>query len=65
MEIANIAGYWWQQLWCNCTYSMARTTMQPITVMFQDRIISQNSDFPSSPRSPDLTAPYFFLWEYL
>ena len=46
MEIANIAGYWWQQLWCNCTYSMARTTMQPITVIFQDRIISQNSDFP-------------------
>ena len=35
--------------------------MQMLTGMFQDRIISRNSDFPWSPRSPDLTAPDFFL----
>ena len=39
--------------------------MQILTGMFQDRIISRNSDFPRPPRSPDLTAPDFFLWEHL
>ena len=33
--------------------------------MFQDRIISRNSDFEWPPRSPDLTASDFWLWGYL
>lgn len=39
--------------------------MQLLTAMFQDRIISLNSDFEWPPRSPDLTAPDFWLWGYL
>ena len=35
------------------------------TEMFQDRIISRNSDFEWPPRSPDLTASDFWLWGYL
>ena len=32
--------------------------------IFGDRIISRFSDFNWLPRSPDLTAPNFFLWDY-
>ena len=39
--------------------------MQLLTAMFQDRIISLKSDFEWPPRSPDLTAPDFWLWGYL
>ena len=39
--------------------------MQLLTAMFQDRIISRNSDFEWPPCSPDLTAPDFWLWGYL
>ena len=39
--------------------------MQLLTAMFQDRIISRNYDFEWPPRSPDLTAPDFWLWGYL
>ena len=62
-EIANMAGYWWQQ--DGATAHTARATVQMLTGMFQDQIISRNSDFPSPPRSPDLTAPDFFLWGHL
>lgn len=62
-EIANMVGYWWQQ--DGATAHTARATMQMLTVMFQDRIISRTADFPWPPRSPDLTAPDFFLWGHL
>ena len=39
--------------------------MQLLTAMFQDRKISRHSDFEWPPRSPDLTAPDFWLWGYL
>ena len=47
------------------TAHTARATMQLLTEMFQDRIISRNSDFEWPPRSPDLTASDFWLWGYL
>ena len=62
-EIANMAEYWWQQN--GATAHTARANVQMLTGMFQDRIIPQNSYFSSPPRSPDLTAPDFFLWEHL
>ena len=62
-QLANMAGYWWQQ--DGATAHTARATMQLLTAMFQDRIISRNSDFEWPPRSPDLTAPDFWLWGYL
>jgi hypothetical protein len=33
--------------------------------IFGERIISKNAEFVWPPRSPDLTAPDFFLWCYL
>ena len=58
-EIANMSGYCWQQ--DGATAHTARATMQMLSGMFQDRIISRNSDFPWPQRSPNLTAPDFFL----
>ena len=46
-QIANMAGYWWQQ-----DGATAHTTRAS---MFQDWIISRNSDFEWPPRSLDLT----------
>ena len=52
------------------TYDMAtahtaRATMELLRNIFGERIISKNSDFAWPPRSPDLTAPDYFLWGYL
>jgi len=33
--------------------------------LFPQRVISRFGDVPWPPRSPDLTAPDFFLWGYL
>ena len=57
--IANMAGYWWQQ--DGGTAHTARVSMRMLTEMFQDKIISQNFDFPQTPKSPDLTPVDFFL----
>ena len=38
-----MAGYWWHQ--DGATAYTARVTMQILTAMFQDQIISKNSDF--------------------
>ena len=40
-QLANMAGYWGQQ--DGTTAHTARATMQLLTAMFQDRIISRNS----------------------
>lgn len=54
---------WFQQ--DGATAHTARQTMDMLREIFGERIISKNSDFPWPPRSPDLTAPDFFLWGYL
>ena len=33
--------------------------------LFPQRVISRYGDVPWPPRSPDLTAPDFFQWDYL
>uniref|UniRef100_A0A8D8R635 Uncharacterized protein n=1 Tax=Cacopsylla melanoneura TaxID=428564 RepID=A0A8D8R635_9HEMI len=38
---------------------------QSITLTQENRIISQNSEFPWPANSPEMTAPDFFLWAYL
>ncbi|VEN59429.1 unnamed protein product [Callosobruchus maculatus] len=47
------------------TAHTARATMALLREIFGHRIISRNSDIPYPARSPDLTAPDFFLWGYL
>lgn len=54
---------WFQQ--DGATAHTARQTMDLLREIFGERLISKNSDFPWPPRSPDLTAPDFFLWGYL
>lgn len=39
--------------------------MDLLRPMFPNRLISKGGDFGWPPRSPDLTAPDFFLWGYL
>jgi hypothetical protein len=39
--------------------------MDLLREIFGERIISKNAEFVWPPRSPDLTAPDFFLWGYL
>ena len=56
-------GHWWQQ--DGATAHTARATIQLLTAMFQDRKIFRHSDFEWPPRSPDLTAPDFWLWGYI
>jgi hypothetical protein len=51
---------WHQQDGATCHTS--DETMTPLKQFLDDRVISKNL-WP--PRSPDLTAPHFFLWGYL
>ena len=54
-ELKNkIPGNFWHG-----TAQTARATMQLLTAMFQDRVISLKSDFEWSPCSSDLAAPDF------
>lgn len=57
-----------QQIWFQqdgATAHTAKPTMKILREIFGKRIISKNSEFNWPPRSPDLTAPDFFLWGYL
>ncbi|CAK9821562.1 hypothetical protein ANTRET_LOCUS270 [Anthophora retusa] len=54
---------WFQQ--DGATAHTARSTMDTLRGIFGERIISRNLAFNWPPRSPDLTAPDFFLWGYL
>ncbi|CAK9826872.1 hypothetical protein ANTRET_LOCUS4642 [Anthophora retusa] len=54
---------WFQQN--GATAHTVRSTMDTLRGIFDERIISRNSAFNWPPRSPDLTAPDFFLWGYL
>lgn len=57
------ANIWFQQ--DGATAHTARATMDLLRQQFPNRIISKNGDLRWPPRSPDLTAPDFFLWGYL
>ena len=43
---------------------ITRPVMTELRQKFPNKLISRNSDFRWPPRSPDLTAPDFFLWGY-
>ena len=62
-EVENNPQLWFQQ--DGATFHTARPIMALLHEIFGDRIISRFSDFNWPPRSPDLTAPDFFLWDYL
>lgn len=62
-EVEDKPETWWQQ--DGATAHTARQTMQLLREIFGERIISRYSDFNWPSRSPDLTAPDFFLWGYL
>lgn len=47
------------------TSHTANVSMGLLRLAFPGRLISKNGDIPWPPRSPDLTAPDFFLWGYL
>jgi hypothetical protein len=54
---------WFQQ--DGATSHTARATIQILREIFPGRIMSKSGDIDWPPRSPDLTAPDFFLWGYL
>ena len=54
---------WFQQ--DGATAHTARATMDLLRQIFGERIISRNSEIVWPSRSPDLTAPDYFLWGYL
>lgn len=54
---------WWQQ--DGATAHTSGPTMELLRQIFGRRIISRNSEINWPSRSPDLTAPDFFLWGYL
>lgn len=47
------------------TSHTANVSMDLLRLAFPGRLISRNGDIPWPARSPDLTAPDFFLWGYL
>lgn len=58
-----LGNMWFQQDGATC--HTARATVETLKRMFPGRLISRNGDIDWPPRSPDLTAPDFFLWGYL
>ena len=63
IEIRDRPGMWFQQ--DGATAHTARATLDLLQQLFGERIISKGMPFAWPPRSPDLTAPDFFLWGYL
>ena len=63
METLGLLNMWFQQ--DGATSHTANATMRLLHNLFPDQIISRNGDVQWPPRSPDLTAPDFFLWGYL
>lgn len=61
--VENRPDLWFQQDGATC--HTAEATMQLLRELFGARIISRRSDINWPPRSPDLTAPDFFLWGFL
>jgi len=54
-----------QCLCSNATVHTAVISIAALRRLFPQRVISCFGDVPWPPRSPDLTAPDFFLWGYL
>ena len=54
---------WFQQ--DGATAHTAVISIAALRRLFPQRVISHFGDVPWPPRSPDLTAPDFFLWGYL
>lgn len=54
---------WFQQ--AGATAHTARITMEILRQQFPGRVFSRFGDFNWPSRSPDLTAPDFFLWGFL
>ena len=63
VENNDLEEYWFQQ--DGATAHTARLTMNLLREMFPGRLVSKYGDVDWPPRSPDLTAPDFFLWGYL
>jgi hypothetical protein len=61
--VENRPEMWFQQ--DGATDHTARATMDLLGQLFGERIISRNSQNNWPPRSPDLSAPDYFLWGYL
>lgn len=57
------AAIWFQQDGATC--HTAKETMAVLRGIFGKHVISQDGDMQWPPRSPDLTAPDFFLWGFL
>lgn len=60
---------WKSKDWKKCDFSKmvshtSRKTMQILKDIFPGRLISRNGDLHWPPRSPDLTAPDYFLWGF-
>jgi hypothetical protein len=62
-EIEHRGDLWFQQ--DGATAYTAEVSMTVLRNLFPGRLISRFGDVPRPPRSPDLTAPDFFLWGYL
>lgn len=63
LHALGLINMWYQQ--DGATSHTARITMELLRDLFPQQVISKNGDVDWPPRSPDLTAPDFFLWGYL
>lgn len=63
LEERGLVNMWFQQ--DGATAHAARATMEIVKEAFPGRVISRFGDLAYPSRSPDLTAPDFFLWGYL
>ena len=61
--LPNSGTLWFQQ--DGATANTAVTSIAAFRCLFPQRKIYRFGDVPWPPRSPDLTAPDFFLWGYL
>lgn len=63
-QLRQFPGYLWFQQ-DGATSHTARSVLNFLRDNFPDRLISRFGDFSWPSRSPDLTAPDYFLWGYL
>ena len=63
LRARQLDNIWFQQ--DGATAHTARATMTLLRELFPNRLISRFGDLTFPSRSPDLTAPDYFLWGYL
>lgn len=63
LKAQKLVNMWFQQDGATC--HTAKATMAILKSLFPGRLISKSGEIGWPPRSPDLTAPDFFLWGYL